>query len=827
MTLALKLLWRDLKGGELTLLLVSLLIAVSTVTSISIFADRIKNSIQDQASHLIAGDLQIRGSSEVPVDWRSQARLENLEMADILTFQAMAFSDSNMALASMKAVSNNYPLKGSLTIGSKPFVGEHQLFNGPDPGEVWLASRLFGALDVDVGESIWIGESEFRVSAALIKEPDSSQSFFGVGPRIMMNWRDIAATGSVQAGSRLSYRLVLAGEQSNLNRLKDWLEPQLGNHHRIVGVRSNDRSVGSTLDRAESFLLLAGSLGVILAGVALALASRRYSSRQANYVALLKTIGMTPNKIQNLYLINLSVIAFVGTILGLMMGWVIHTAIIEVFSGLLPENLAGAGNKPYLTGLITGFVSLIAFAAPPILALKQTSPARVLRQREEDESLSSTIVVGIGMVATIVLVYWYSQSIAITAALVGGLVTGLVCVGSLAWVIIRIIRKFGAQLGRTWRLGLASLQRHSKQNAMQIMIFSTSMMLLFVLTMVRGALIEDWQNQLPDDVPNHFVYNVFENDLPIVSKFILDNKLEQNPFYPMVRGRLININEQSVKERIAQIQGEQGDDYRRELNLTWSTELAADNELVAGDWWQPGDKNKSLVSIEDSFATALNIQVGDFLTFSIAGQMTTALVASIRTVQWDSLKPNFYVIFSNTILDGSAASYMTSFRLEGEQKQLLNGFVRALPTVSLIEIDAIIDQIRGIISQVSLAVEFILFLVLISGLLVLIASIQATLDDRVKESVILRTLGGQKSLVRGSLLIEFGTLGWLSGLMGVAGAEAVLYFLQSRVFDMAFTWHPVLWLVGPWIGMLIIAAVGMHSTKGVVRIPPLVILRGL
>jgi len=827
MKLALRLLWRDFKAGELWLLLLSLVLAVTTVTAISIFADRIRNSIQDQASQLLAGDIQVRGSSSIPGEWRQKAVELGLDTSDILTFQAMTFSENEMILSSLKAVSDSYPLKGELKIGSKPYVTDKVVSQGPVSGEAWLASRLFGALGVNIGDTISVGNADFTVAAAIINEPDSGQSFFGVGPRVIINWEDIADTQSVQTGSRLYYRLVVAGDQSDISQYVDWLEPQLGNHHRLVGIENNERSVGSALDRAESFLLLAGSLGVILAGVSLALAARRYSRRQEIYVALLKTIGMAPSRVQQLYLINLTLIATAGTLFGLFLGWAIHEAILWVFSGLLPENLMPFGIRPLITGVITGLVCLFAFAAPPILSLKQVPPAKVIRSQDGDQGLSTLKALLIGVTSIVGLVYWYSQSTLITLSLLGGLALASVLVSGLAWLMIRLLRKIGVKLGRTWRIGLANLQRHGKQNALQVMIFSTSLMLLFVLTMVRGALIEDWQKQMPDDIPNHFVYNIFQSDLAGVKQFIDSNQLGASPFYPMVRGRLVQINGEDAQQAIQRASTGGGDDYRRELNLTWSNELSADNEIVAGSWWKPGDETKNLISIEQSFAEGINVGLGDNLTFSIAGQLTDVEIASIRTVQWDSLKPNFYVIFSNTILDGLAASYMTSFRMEDDQKPLLTEFARSLPTVSLVEIDAIINQIRGIIAQVSLAVEFILLLVLISGFLVLATSIQATLDHRIKESVILRTLGAKKSLVKGSLLIEFGSLGWLSGLMGAAGAESVLYLLQSQVFDMDFTWHLQVWLWGPWVGMVLIGGVGMLSTASVTRIPPLAILRTL
>lgn len=825
MMTGLKLLWRDWKGGELTLLLASLLVAIATVTSISLFADRIKNSIADQASNLLASDAQVRGSKQVSSDWREQARALGLEMADIVSFRGMAFSDTGMQLSSIKAVSDTYPLKGVLTISDTPYVGGEEVFSGPQPGEVWLASRLFGVLDVEIGDRITLGEADFTVTAALIKEPDSTQSFFGVGPRVLMHWSDVEKTGAVQTGSRINYRWLLAGANQNIEQMQQWLEQQMGDHYRWVSVKDGNRGVGSALDRAESFLLLAGSLGVILSGVALALASRRYSLRQASHVAILKTLGLTPNQISRIYAVNLLILAVLSIAIGLFLGWLIHWLILNVFAGLLPESLAQPSNRPYLIGAVSGMVSLLAFAAPPIMSLRQIPPALVLRAGLPGSLVSDRWSLIIGITAMIGLVYWYSGSLMLTVALTGGGAVCLIGITVVAWLLIRLTRRFGERLGRTWRLGLASLQRHSRQNSLQVMIFSVSLLLLFVLALVRTSLISDWQRQIPEDSPNHFAFNIFSTELNDIKDFFDQRDIPSSLFYPMVRGRLTEVNGKPVSELVQEYDPADGDDYRRELNLTWSSELAEDNRIVEGQWWKPGDEQKPLISLEQSFADGVGIQRGDELTFSIAGQKTTASVASIRTVQWDSMQPNFYVIFSNVILDGSAASYMTSFRLNDQQKPMLNQFARQYPTVSLIELDQMINQIQSIIQQVSLAVEFILLLVLVAGILVLIASIQATLDERFRESAILRTLGARRGLVRGSLLIEFGTLGWLSGLLGVMGAEACLYFLQTQVFQIEFYFHGWLWLIGPWLGMVLIGGIGLVSTRKVIRTPPLAVLR--
>jgi len=825
-SLGLKLLWRDWRGGELNILIAALMVAVVTVTSIGLFADRIRNSIQDEAGTLLAADAQIRSRSTTPIsaELRQQAEAAGLATADIVNFQAMAFgSDQALQLSAVKAVSAQYPLKGELVIADEPFGVGRAVRAGPAPGEVWIISRLFLSLGVDIGDTIGVGDANLTLAAALITEPDNAGSFFDFNPRVMINIADVEQTGAVQLGSRARYRLLLGGD---VEPFKAQVEDGLSPDYRWADVRDANEGVTSALDRAESFLLLAGSLGVMLAGVALALASRRYASRQLAHVALLKTLGLTPNSIARLYAGNLVILGILTVFAGLVMGWVLHWVFLELASGLLPRELEPAGWRPLLTGFLTGMVCLMAFAFPPVWVLRQVPPARVLRSELEGGTLSQRVTLGIGAAAVIGLVWFYSSDVLLTAALLGGGLIALGGVSLMAAVLIRVVRRYGSRLGTTWRLGLANLQRHSRQNAFQIMVFSIALMLLFILTLLRSSLISEWEQQLPEGAPNHFAFNIYADELSGFQGILDANNVPREPLYPMIRGRLTQVNEESLSDRLDRLQPS-GDDFRRELNLTWSDTLADDNQVVEGDWWQPGDETRDLISVEQDFAEQLELELGDELTFSIGGQQQDVTVKSIRTVQWDSLAPNFYVIFSGPILEGAGAAYITSFYLDADQKPLLAEILRQHPTVSVIEVDAIIRQIQGIVGQVTVAVEFILGLVLISGFIVLLASVQATLDVRLVESAILRTLGARAGLVRGGLWIEFASLGALAGLLGALGAELALAYFQTQMLNLDWTPHPLLWVTGPILGGVVIGIIGVVSTRRVIKVPPMVVLRSV
>ena len=820
---SMKLLWRELRTGELHVLIAALLLATAAITSVSLFTSRIENSIYDRASELIAADAQVVGSMAMPERWLETAANLALQQAHTIRFQAMVLANDKMQLVAAKAVSPNYPLKGTLHVADTAFAAGERIQSGPDRGEIWLASRLFSALGIKPGDLITLGNTRLKVSKVLVREPDNAESLFGVAPRAMMHIDDVPQTGVVQLGSRVNYTWMLAGEQDNVAQLKASIDDELNKHHRWVSVKQGNRGVNSALDRAERFLLLAGSLTVILCSIAIALAARRFAAKQRKQVALLKTFGRTPNQITQLYCIELVLLGVLSVLIGSALGWLFHWVILQLFAGLLPATLAPANAKAYMTGAISGLVALASFAGPPLLELRRVSPAQVLRETQPNNRRVG-IALLVGFTALVLLVWWFSASWMITALLFGAGLGCALAVAAMAWALVRISRIVSQRWQGAWRMGMANLYRHRGFNTLQILIFSLALMLLLILISVRTGLITQWQNQLPEDAPNHFAFNIFPEEKSALARLFKQENIARSPFYPMVRGRLIDINGEALKTRIKE---DAQMNYERELNLTWSSTLGEDNEVVQGHWWTEQDATTRQLSIEREYAEGLGIVLGDVLRFSIAGEEFTATVSSIREVKWDSMNPNFFVIFNQQILDGSAANWLTSFYLPFEQKTFLTGLTQKHPTISVIEIDQMIEQIKDIVSQVSLAIEFILVLILVAGALVLIASIQATLDSRLQESAIMRTLGAKRALVKKILLIEFATLGALSGLIAALGTQLALYFIQTRLFNLDYQPYWLILVTAPLASALLIGLVGWASTRQVVSTPPLSILRRL
>ncbi|WP_188151138.1 ABC transporter permease [Teredinibacter waterburyi] len=816
--------WRDWRGGELSILVFSVILATATVTSISLFTNRIQNSIQQEAAEFLAADVQVRSSMNIPDEWFEDANELNLQSAQIQSFRAMAFAKDAMQLATVKAVSNSYPLKGTLTIAENPADEGQIVSNGPAAGEAWIVARLMAALDIKTGDTVTIGDADLTVTSVLIKEPDSPQTFFGVAPRIMIHQSDVPRTGAVQVGSRVNYALLLAGENKQLDAFKTLHQDDFGNHFRWTTPQQGSQSLDQALQRAEKFLLLAGSLSVILCGVAIALAARRYATRQTTNVALLKTFGQSPNQIAKRYLAVLFVVASITLSLGFLSGWGLHILLLTLLADLLPANLAAANYSAYGVGALAGSVALFSFALPPLLALRKVPPAKVLREDSEDALISARLSAVIGFFSILLLVAIFSRDLAITAIVTVGCLVTIFGVGFLGWLTLQLGNLVASSLGQSWRLGLANLQRHQQVNALQIMIFASLFMLLFVLIASRTSLIGQWQSQLPTHSPNVFVFNIFNHEKAQIEEQLVANKIDHQPFYPMMRGRVIEVNGESITPRIEQTASHMN--YERELNLTWAKNLGDDNKVTDGHW-HDAESESLEVSAEADYAQGLGLVVGDKLTFSITAQEFTATLTSIRSVQWDSMNPNFFMIFNQPVLDDAATNWLTSFYLPPDKKAVLNQLTAAFPTISLIELDQMIAQIQGIISQVSMAIEFILLLVLAAGTLVLITSIQSTLDIRMQESAILRALGAPKRLVIRTLLVEFGCLGGMAGLLGAIAAEAALYGLQTRVFSLDYAPNSMLILIGPIMGALLVGMVGWLSTRSVVATPPLQVLRQL
>lgn len=818
---------RDIRSGEMGLLLAALVVAVGTVTSISLFVDRLGQALLDESSNFLAADRQISSSREIPEEFRIQALERGLDLAETMVFPSMVFAGDNNQLVSVKAVAGTYPLRGELIVSDVPFERGYPIEEIPKAGEVWLDSRLFPALGVSLGDPIEVGLAELRIGRVLVAEPDRGGSFFDLGPRLLMNIEDVPATEVVQPGSRISYRLLLRGPEDDLQDLKRALP--LEPNYRWVSIRESSPRIGSALDRAESFLLLGGLLGVLLAGIAVALSAHRYASRHYDHVAVLKTLGATPKQILYGFMSILLLVGSVAIAAGLLLGGALHFIIVELLASLIQIDLPSPGIRPFALGTATGLICALSFAMPAFLHLKEVSPMRVIRRDLGVPPASQWISYGAAIAGSVLLLVWYSKSLFLTFWTIVGACVAIVVFGSLAYLLLKSGRVIGMQARSGWRLALSGLHRRSRANTAQILVFGLAIMLLLTLVLVRTALVTEWRSQIPENAANHFVMNIAADEVDSVQQLIDENATVGDFLYPMIRGRVVQVNGIGAKQYQDELPDPAttaGTRLMSERNLTWISEQPENNEIVSGQWWA-GDTTQAEVSLEKDYADSFRLKVGDDLTFDIGGQQVTAAVTSIRTLEWESMSPNFFIILSPPALQSFPATYMSSFYLERSEKIFLNTLLTQHPTITVIEIDALIEQVKTIVDRVTQAVELVLGLVLASGCLVLVASIQASSDERIAEHALVRALGGSRRLIISSLAAEFMVLGTFAGLLAVFGAELTVAVLQSQVFDLPVQLHPWVWPVGPIAGACIIVLVGLLSSRKLVNSPPMLVLRGL
>lgn len=866
--IALRLLWRDWQGGEIRLLFIALVMAVTSVTGIALFTDRLEKALLLESANMLAADRVLGSRDQPPEVILSEAESRGLRTAQTLSFTSMAFSDTGNMLVAAKAVNDTYPLRGEVIIADAPFIRGTPIVSGPPPGEVWLESRALPALGIDVGDSVFVGEAELRVGKIIIAEPDRQQGGMldNAGPRLMLNMADVPETNVVQLGSRVSYRYLFAGEElETLDTFSQWIRDEYEGQYRIRDVRDESEEISDALNKAESFLLLGSLFAVLLAGVAIALTAKRYSERHYDYVAILKTFGCTSTEIGIIYLAIQSVLVFISIIVGCVLGWLVHHAILRLLQTVITVNLPEAGFEPFVIGSLTAVICLLSFALPPLLALRATPPLRVLRKDLGQQKIGANVPYAFGILGTVFLVYWYSQDLVLTTVLVFSVAAIALFLSLFSYLLLRSSGSVGMKAGSAWKLAMTAARRRRKQNVLQVMVFSVTIMSLLILTLLRTDLIDDWQGQLPENTPNHFMMNISASQIDGIESFFAENGVDSNAFYPLISARVISVNGEIPEpeeetdeedERSSLTEGAAGegegslyDQARSELDaatengeeaedeedgqvrgrlgrrqVTWADVLPPDNLVTDGQWWGE-EAEAGYVSIEDEYASWLDIEIGDRVEFEINEQPVFAEVSSFRSVRWDNMQPNFFIIFSPGTIDHLGATFLSTALMERDQKILLNDLIRLFPTMVVIEIDALIEQVQNIIAQVTSAIELISILVLVCGALVLLACVNATLDERFHENAILRTLGAGKRLILTSLLIEFASIGALAGIIATVGAEASLYYLQEQVFEQEFELHYWVWVAGPVLGMLLIAGLGMNSTRQVVSTSPLNVLR--
>ncbi|ETX11467.1 ABC transporter permease [Marinomonas ushuaiensis DSM 15871] len=819
MSFTFRLMLRDIRSGDLITLLMALIISVSTVTSIGLFIDRLQLSFEQESANLLAADRLIRSDELISDDWKLEAQNLSLEQAERTSFTTMMFAKDSLQLSQISAVSNNYPLRGAYLVDDTLFGTGQSTTDSPKQGEVWVSSRLASLLNIDIGDEVEVGEAKLTVSRYLVRDPGSSTSAFAISPRAVMNIEDLAATNVIIPGSRVRYSLLLAGGRDTLAEYEAWVKPQLEDGQRWQTPAQRGERIGDTIGRAESFLLLAGTLAVVMSGVAMALASARFVKRHLMQVAILKTLGATPKLLTRVFAQQLFALLIVGALIGLGIGWGIQEIIASLLSSLVSSSLPEPSVDRLWLGAATGFISMLVFCLPLMMRLIKISPLSVLQPNAKIEQ-NTVFVYLIGFVGMYGLMCLYTNGFLLPSIMTVVIAGISLLVAGIGWLAFRLGRSLTSGATSGWQIGLASLYRRLVPNLFQLLVFTLIIMLTLILIGIKSSLIADWQQQLPEDAPNHYLFNVQASQIEQINDETTKLNIQKSDWFPMVRGRVTAVNEDTVQDLYPEERGEP-ELFERELNLTWSDTIGEGNELVSGDFSAEG------LSVEQESAKEAKLSLGDELTINIGGNIVTLPITSIRTVDWGSMQPNFYLILPKSVLEDYPANFVSSLFISDDSAQPFYRVMSKFPTVSILNVGDILKQIQTIIGQLSQAIQLVLLCILSAGALVLLASVRSTLEERLEEGALLRVLGAKSSLVRQALFVEFGALGFFSGLIAAIGAEGCLYGLQVFIFNTEPSFHLSLWLFGPLIGVCVISTIGIFASRTVLKVPPMLLLRGL
>jgi putative ABC transport system permease protein len=813
---------RDAKSGELGVLFAALVVAVAALTAVGFFTSRVSQGIRQQAGAVLAADLRLQSGRPLELDGRygREARARGLAAARLVSFASVVFAGEVSQLVSVVGASADYPLRGRLRLAAAPYAPGRPASGIPARGEAWADPRLLARLGVPVGGTLALGALTVRVGAVLDYRPDQGSGFVELAPTLLINADDVAASRLVQPGSRATWSLLFAGRQADVDAFEAWLRARKSDAERLIDVGESSDQMKSAIDRAGRFLNLAALVTVLLAAVAVAMSARRYATRHLDVVALLKCMGASQRFVLGVTLLELAAVAALGTLAGTALGFVAQQGIALLVRDLVREALPAPTLGPAWLGAGTAFTMLIGFALAPLLELRRVPPARVLRRNLEPPPLRFGLSYLTAAAALAALLYGLVRDPKLIGYAAGGLVTSGALLFGAGLALVRAtrpLRRAGA--GVAWRYGLANVARRGRESAVQIVAFGLGLTVLLLLALVRNDLLHEWRQTLPSDAPNHFLINIAPADADALSRFLVDHGVARPALAPWVRARLVAVNGQPLRERMPKTDRGRGF-AEREQNLSWSRELPADNRIVAGRWWRNPDPGRPEVSVATEFQEELGLKLGDRLTFDVAGETLVAEVASVRKVRWDGFRPNFFLLFAPGVLDTATGTLMTSVHLDAAQRPALAELVRRFPSVTAFDVEALLGQVREVMDRAALAIEYVAAFTLLAGLVVLLAAIQATGDERRYESAVLRTLGASRRTVLLGVAAEFVALGLLSGVLAASAASAVGWLVATRLFGLGYSFDPAVWLGGLIAGALIVGVAGTVAARRVVTTPP-------
>ena len=828
-----KTLWRDLRSGELRLLILAVTLAVAALTAVGFFADRLKGGLQRDAKQLLGGDAVIASDKETPEAMRAKARELGLSMGFTSNFPTMARAPDAQGgaskLVALKVVQTGYPLRGALTIADTPGGAESRTTGVPAPGQAWIDAGLLDSLGLQMGDALLLGDASFSISRVIVIEPDRGGGFVSFSPRVLINQADVAATGLVQPASRIGYRMAVAGSDRAVESFVVWAKDAVEKAEvrgvRVESLQAGRPEMSQTMDRAEKFLNLVALLAALLSAVAVALAARAFAASHLDDCAMLRVLGLGQRAIALSYSFEFIVIGLFASLLGVALGYTVHLGFVMLMAGLVQATLPAPTLWPVMFGLGMGMTLLLAFGLPPVLQLAQVPPLRVIRRDVGNLRPASLGVLSVGVAGFAALLLAASSDIKLGGIAVGGFAAAVAVFAGAGYVAVRLLRRVVNEATAPRWLVLATRQISARPAyaVVQISALAVGLLALVLLVLLRTDLINSWRKATPPDAPNRFVINVMPDQAEPFLNTLKQAGVRKFDWFPMIRGRLVAVNGKTMAPSDwADEKARRSVD--REFNLSTSVKLPEHNRLLAGQWT---DNEPGALSMEDSIATTLGLKLGDSLTFDMGGMPVTSRITSIRKVDWGSMRANFYVIYPVAQLEGVATTYMAAFRAptDAGSKGFDNALVRQFPNITALDLSVTLAQVQRVLDQVIGAVEFLFGFTLAAGLVVLFAAVTATREERAREFAIMRAMGAQKTLLRQVQRAELMGVGLLAGFLASIVAAIVGWALAKWVFEFSWNVSPWVPLAGAVAGALLALGAGWWGLREVLRRPVVDTLR--
>ncbi|MBU28633.1 MAG: hypothetical protein CMD54_00795 [Gammaproteobacteria bacterium] len=816
--IALRLLWREFSSGQLTLLALAIVVSVAAMTTTEVLTDRIDRAMRADAAALLGGDLKLRSPRPIETDWLAEAKSRGVLATETIEFPSVIGSGSTFELTGIKIITDGYPLKGQLEIAdSRAGIG-YPTSRIPDPGTAWADPQLVSKLDVEVGDWVSVGETELEITKILVFEPDRGGSFVSLTPRLLMNQADLESSQLIQPGSRVRYITLFA--DGDIQGFQAYVEPELDISQRLNGVVDGRPEVGNALTRATTYLSLAGLLTVLLSGAAIAMTANRWASDHISDSALFRTFGLSGRETFKIFATEIMVLGCLASSFGVVVGYFLQIVLVDTIAGLLTISLPEPTSRPAFLGLLTGFVILFGFAAPALILLSNVPPIRVFKRDYPLTIMGQLGQYVFALFSVGTLGYLYSNDWRLTGWVLVAVFILVALVTLTGRLVIRGLSPL-ERFGPAWRFGIQQLIRDPASSGGQLMAFSLTALAVAMVALIRFDLISTWERQIPNDAPNTFALNITDQDQADFIKAVTSKGGDLAPLYPIVRGRLETVNGAPLAEFLGGT--EPPGSVRRELSLTESGVLGRDNLIDRGRFFTSSD-GPGLVTVESKLFDELDLAIGDIIAYTIGPDRISAEVIGTRKVQWESMLPNFFMIFSPGTLEPFQSTRLTSMRLPNPSAQTAE-ISSEFRQVTLLSVDAILNQVRGILGRVSQAVSVVLYFVVVGGILVLVASIQTSLPERRKESAILRSLGGSDDLLSQSQWAEFLTLGVVSGFLAALGTDFLSWFVYSKIFNLEWSSKWQVWLLAPSITGAIVGVIGRWSARQARQMPPALLLK--